>query len=542
MKRFTLILFALFVIGVFSHAQENASNNKITPEEIRSAFPIKFSAYAKGIWAPVVFRGRANMDNFTEDLGAGPGLGVGAGPGWDSIGAAVGIGVWGSNAEDNMGFEFKIRGAPNNDGNYIALHNPDNMAYIWAKPFGEILKIQFGQYQWDDVRGKIGGIGEIVGCYGGGEDDIFQRLESDTFGALFIIRPPEAAPDTLQGLTIFSTFGVTGGLDPMRNANNDAFAVRVGNGLKYIFSTPHAGIAYKNSAFGFARFQFIGSNYIWGNGQDDGKNTRIIKHPWYGTSTITHFFFPKNVREEARMEFAVNITAIPDINMDIGLGIPFAVTVVNDDKGSITATRVGPSENDLFYRGPWTTTPNYLADSEGDKWRPPVKIALGLDYTPSSFNLRFRTKMEFGEKVEFSDGSDDFIAGTKVEFGLQPGYIISGIGTVTLSTALRVHQNGAFSGKISETGGDTKERTRLSYSHNGLIDLGLGAFFDRPMGSSGNIKVGICANIPLGGDRYTWSNESVSPANANYFTSKTTEAYRKGNLVIAVPIIMELSL
>jgi len=115
---------------------------------------------------------------------------------------------------------------------------------------------------------------------------------------------------------------------------------------------------------------------------------------------------------------------------------------------------------------------------------------------------------------------------------------------------VRINQNDSFKGLKGE-GLDTEASVTAanSFSHNGVIDLGLGAFFSRPLTRNGKsyIKAGVSATLPLGGDRYNWSNSSLTvsgnpSANREFFYPEATEAYKKGNLIIAVPIILEMYL
>ena len=72
------------------------------------------------------------------------------------------------------------------------------------------------------------------------------------------------------------------------------------------------------------------------------------------------------------------------------------------------------------------------------------------------------------------------------------------------------------------------------------MDLGFGAFFTRPFKNNydNNIKIGISANLPVAGDRYFWSDDSLT---AGDFGADWTEAYRKGRLFITIPIILAIS-
>ncbi|MDR0731230.1 MAG: hypothetical protein LBF63_06135 [Treponema sp.] len=526
-KRVAAAIILALACAAAPAAQEAGSPEPLfNIDGVKKALPFNFNVYGKAMWAPLVYRGdRDGVVNST--VGEGPGFGVGSGPGWDNIGAAIGFDSWGSNEAENIGFELRLR-AKAGDGDVYA---GDNMAYLWARPFDQILKIQFGMYRWDDLRGKIGGIGEVAGGYGGDEDSIFQRLESDTFGAMFILTPPSVVPAPLQGLMLFSSFGVSGGLDPAKKE----FAAATEKALKYIFSTPHAGIAYRNDVFGLARLQFIASKYHWGEGEDwlpmQTQNNVL------GYFANGKYYYPSHSQDAARLELAANITCFPNINLDLGFGLPFPVKVVAKDNGE--AQKTGPLYRELGYRtiGDSVYNNNYLADEAGDVWQPPVRVAAGLDFKLPDLGLgfRFRAKMEFGEQIAFADGSETFKGGFDMEFGLEPSYVVGRAGVLLLDVAFRANQNDSFKGKKNLT--TSNQVAQDSLSHNGVMDLGLGAFFRRDFKKGCYIKAGVSATVPLGGDRYEWSPGGAADADI-----KDREAVKKGQTIIAVPIIIEMNL
>jgi hypothetical protein len=498
--------------------------------------PVHFGVYAKAIWAPLIYRadGDGQSAGKPPAYSDEPGFGVGAGPGWDdTLGAALGLDVWGSNKDDNIGFDLRLN-VRAGDGD---VYTRDNTAYLWVKPMGEFLKMQMGMYRWDELRGKVGGIGEVVGGYGGDEDSIFQRLESDTFGALFIITPPSFVPDTLKGFMLFGSFGVSGKISI---GSYYTFAANAEKLLEYVFTTPHAGIAYRHGSFGLARLQFIGGTYKWGEGSD-----------WYyeasmgntsANSNIGKIYYPRHSKESARLEAAVNITRIPNLNLDLGFGLPLPIKVVKNDSDNVML--VGPKFQDLGYRMEGGIYAENLTRYEGDVWQPPMRFAMGADYRLPDLNLAFRlrTKIEFGERVWFVNGSDDFRGGLDFEAGLDISYTFPKIGTVSLDLALRANQNDAYNGGLHLSNRPEENNAAIDYlNHNGVVDLGLGAFFTRRFGSAGYLKTGFAATLPMGGDRYDWS-PARQPSQYSGDEVKDREAYKKGNFIITIPIIVELKL
>jgi hypothetical protein len=466
-----------------------ASSVPASPEDGFS--PFTFGAWGQALWAPFVYKGDADgeVDGIAGD---GPGLGVAGGPGWDSIGAAVGFELKGQNREGSGGFQLKLRAK--SDGG--AIYANDNTAYLWGRPF-DMLKMQFGMYQYDDFRGRIGGISEFAGGYGGAEDSIFQRAESNGFGVLFILTPPSAAPAFLKPLKLFGSLGVTGELD----SESGEFAALTTNGIAYIFASSQFGGGYDLDGVAFLRAQYIGRNYKWGHGDD-----------WYNGGS---FWFPSRVREWSTVETALNLSLVKNLNLDIGVSLPGIVTVAKDDFGNIKT--VGPTLKELGGK-----TDVKVASAEGDVYQPPMTVAAGADYTVGNVRLRGRIQMSFGESVAFDAGGDNFTGGFDLEVGIEPS-VLFGFGTVTGDVAVRTKGSDYLNGNDA-------------VSHNGTLDLGLGAFFTRELGSGITLKLGVAANVPIGGEGYLWTPNGTDDQ------LEERSAYKNGKLLIAAPIILTVSL
>ena len=489
--------------------------------------------YGDAVWAPLLYR--ADMDGLVDTVrGEGAGIGV-ASSGWGGIGAALGFVLEGRDRGEYIG--FALHAIPQiSNGNFQILNNT---AYIWTQPVN-MLKIMFGLYQWDDLVGRYDGIGGVVGGYGGGKNSIFQFVESDTFGAMFILTPPSVVPHALKGLMLFSSFGISGVFDANSLTN---YAARAGKLAEFIFSTPHLGLAYRHDSFGLARFQFIGSHYKWGQGIDHTANN-TAGHLNIGGADAIHAFYPARVRDAAQIEVAVNVTSIPNINLDVGFGFMFPVTVMQRD-GIFTdvGVPVGPSFRELDYRQRLPAIDNRrLAEFAGDVWQPPARIGAALVYTPENIPLRFhfQTRMEFGEQVAFSDGSDNFFGGVKFEAGLATSYNLSDHNAVSFNIATRIKQNDTFNGRPGVYL-EFNEMAVASVNHNGRVDLGLGAYFTRTF-RGGSFRTGICTTLPVGGDRYHWSHNGAAFSGGQLLGEEHTDAFRRGNLIIAIPIIMSMSL
>jgi hypothetical protein len=218
------------------------------------------------------------------------------------------------------------------------------------------------------------------------------------------------------------------------------------------------------------------------------------------------------------------------------------VKIIKSDGGNVML--IGPTFQDLGYRIEGGLYTENLVQYEGDVWQPPMSFAVGADYRLPGLNLafRFRTKIEFGEKVWFINGSDDFRGGLDFETGLDISYTFPKAGTFSVDFALRTNQNDAYNGGLHLKHRPEENNAAIYYlNHNGVIDLGLGAFFTRQFGTAGYLKAGIAATLPVGGDRYNWS-PAWRPSQYSGDEVKDREAYKKGNLLITVPIIVELKL
>ena len=499
-------------------------------EEITDERSITFSIYGEAIFAPLVYRGDMHGEIIAERE-SGFGLGVGGG-GWGGVGAGLAFGVFGTAPGGHLGFELEIRPSMSG-GNF---HISNNRANVWAQP-NDWFRMVFGRYQWEEFQGRIDGIEGVVSGYGGGKNSIFQSVDSNIFGALFILTPPAFFPDALQGLTFFSSFGVSGWLN--RN-DNRTFAARANLFAEYIFSTPHLGLAYENH-LGLARVQFIGSNYMWGRGIDWAAETGA-GHVDPGGIMQLHAWFPARVREYSQLEMAVNLTFIPGFNLDIGLSLAFPVTVIAGDGGR-GAMPIGPTYGRLGHRQRLAVIDNRrLAEELGDVWQPPSRVAAGALFDPANlpFSFHLQTMMEFGEQIAFSDGSPNFVRGLLFEAGLSTTYSFNDANSVTLNTAARIRQNDTFYGRLSPAFQALNEMAIASLNHNGRVDLGLAAFFTRDF-RGGSVRTGVCATLPVGGDRYFWSSTDVIGHGGYRLHREHTDAYRLGNLVVMIPIIITLN-
>jgi len=486
--------------------------------------PLNISVWGETRWAPVVYKGDAD-GKIDDAIGAyqagdldGAGAGMGSGPGYDSIGGALGFAISGANKARTGGFELNI-GVKSASGDGPVLYAKDNTAYLWLSPVN-FLRAQFGMYRYDGFRGQAGGINEEIGGWGGDEDTIFQRAESDEFGALFLFSGAEKWPKFVKPLRAFLSLGVTGELDE----DSDVFAALTEKGLAYILASPHAGLGYDIENLFFIRAQYIGSKYTFGHGTDT-----------FNGSQRGSFWFPSHVNEAARVEAAVNIKAVKNLNLDIGVSVPSSVTVQKNDYGTVMT--LGPTFGDL---GPTLTGSRVdvkIAEAEGDVWQPPLKAALGADFTAGKFSLRCRASVETGESVQFYAGGPDYKAGLCLEGGFEPAYNI-GFCKLLADFSLRYKANDTLDNTQRGTNATASALANENQlvTHNGKIDVGLGAWFWKDFTGGVTLKAGVTTNIPVGGDGYYWT------ANGTDDQIAVRKAYRLSQFLVEVPVILTVSL
>ncbi|GHU94911.1 hypothetical protein FACS189479_08110 [Spirochaetia bacterium] len=421
MKKLLAILLILgVVVGGVVFAQDEAPKASIS-----------FGGWGRAAFSPLVVQGYGGGEKGEDAL-----VGVGTGPGWDGIGAAVGFEVHGKNATENIGFDAKLRFDSGN-GKYYA---NDSTAGVWVKPFGNILKITGGQFQVDDLRGKIGGPSETqsVGSYfGGDEDAIITRFESGKAGAHFALYP-------VDGFSIHASFGSSGKLgDAFGQWDSDgAGDAKPISDAASIYGALHVGAGYAIPNIGFARVQYIGGKY--------NKNPNLT----YGG---------KAGDGNGKVQAAFQLTAVEGLNAELGLdfGIP-----------------VAPGEHDPAY------TVNSMPVGYKDTYQPPIGIVLAAKYAAGDLGVLFRTRALLGESVKIDGVSDPYEGGLKLEIGVEPTYKIAGIGTLGVDLS--------FGTKATDKQGSND-------SKNGYSDLGLGAWWQADIGG-GAFRIGIAANIPAAGD------------------------------------------
>ncbi|MDR1971749.1 MAG: hypothetical protein LBQ46_07490 [Treponema sp.] len=324
----------------------------------------------------------------------------------------------------------------------------DNL-HIWVKPFGsDILYLKVGKFR----DGRFRGPGTdnpfqlFIGGPGKNGDAVFQRFAPDG-GALFISQP-------VAGLSIYAQ------LNPGATINGIGPALNPGAEANDVYKSIQTGIAYNISGIGLARAQYVG-------------NIGGIEGTVISSTTFTGI-----TPNDARIEAAFNLTAVPGLNLDLGIKLPLPV---EKDTG------LG---FDVTYQG------NFQANVAGS-------------YTSGDFGLTYGLYAGFGGSLATDISGDKrsdlrptfniiltpsfYVAAIDATLGLDAGFKVVGDGDVTLDGGALVN------GEESTT-------------------FGFGAWVSRNLGK-GSIKTGLAYQFPTYGDNGT--------------TGKT--AY------LSVPVILEIS-
>lgn len=222
------------------------------------------------------------------------------------------VASWGGNqrlgfsinaASDNVGFHVDLTGD-------IASVGIGDQAKAWFK-FNDMFKVEFGKVQFDALRGKIGDVGGFQRYVGtnSDEDAIFTRFYPGN-GAVVEITP-------VEGAVIAASV----------NPGSDAYSAIAENVYKNI----QVGAGYTIAGIGQIRAQYIGNTGKITIGEKKSKT-----YYWNDTtkaiaSTETTDPTGDVKFNNAKIQAAFNLTAVQNLNLDIGATIPLDSTMDNVD-------------------------------------------------------------------------------------------------------------------------------------------------------------------------------------------------------------------
>jgi hypothetical protein len=377
---------------------------------------ISFGGWGRAVFVPV-------QGVFVDDVD--PVFKTGVGAGWKP--AYMGFGVKFSALDGRIGAASDINGGRYGDTD-AGFEIGDNLN-IWVKPFGsgsDILYLAVGKI----VDGRFRGLGSVdddfhnyVGGTGSSGDPVFQRF--DASGALFISQP-------ITGLSVYAF--IKPGFDTL-----DAIPGIINNGVRGNDNGP-ASDTYKKIQTGFAY---------------DISGIGLARAQWYGNTmdydSVSAAWNP------ARIEAAFKLTAVENLNLDIGVKIPIPV-----EEGSMT------------YHD------NFQANLIGD-------------FAAGDFKVGFGVLTGFGGRI----GIDGVNKGAKLQsyakITVIPSFYIAAI-DATVGGDIGFKAEGESESAVPATWGTGNDDQGVTF--------GIGAWISRDLGK-GNIKTGLGYTFPKYGDNGT---------------------------------------
>jgi len=356
---------------------------------------------------------------------------------WDNVTSAIGPG-WG--LRTNGATSISFRGNTSNIGFGLEIGVDETLrigenAFIWARPFGRWMRLDAGIFVENEFRGSgtLGGLdfGEFNMAGGFTRDLIFNRFSSvsddnDTAAALIRVFP-------IRGLTIAAFMSV-------RGSDLDAAPINAsGPSLRNSLDRIQVAAAYRIPEVGFVRAQFLNAPEFTYSGWPSGENLyggKWINSQWGEYNNVRYY------NEFKRMELAFKLTAVRDLNFDIGFKIPF------------------PEERDGV---------NYSA---------PFSAAFTAGYKVSDFIIDLNLVSWFGGAIEGPERDIPFAP--RIVAHLYPQY---NLGFATLA------------GVFSLDWKDVEIYNGAEGKNTDNLDIGFGAFMVKKF-NNGEIKGGFTYTIP----------------------------------------------
>jgi len=225
-------------------------------------------------------------------------------------------------------------------------------SYIWAKPFGEYVRLDVGVFMNDELRGVFGGDSFdyfVLRIPVDMEDSIFNRFAvvstQNEAGALLGIYP-------IQGLTLAAFMKV-------RNSKIEKAALeQLGPLMKTSLDRMQFAAGYRIPGAGHLRLQFLNApNFTWA-GIPTGEGIYNAK---FQGDELNYYY-----NQFKRIEAAFNLTALSGLGLglDIGVKIPF------------------PYSN------------------QGIDYSAPIMASMGANYTIDDFGIGLNLQSWFGGKVK----------------------------------------------------------------------------------------------------------------------------------------------
>jgi hypothetical protein len=308
-------------------------------------------------------------------------------------------------------------------------------AFVWIKPWGDVLMLKAGKFGDGTLEGKVGGadFDYTVPVKGGG--DIFSNFSADGNGTELVLKP-------LEGLYIAAMLN---GIFPKKTDNG-----WVGIEAKHMYQKIQVGVGYEIANIGHARVQFKGDN-----------GTVVFGEP-ESLKFIAEGVLPS--ANAPKVEVAFALTAVENLTVDLGAKIWFAAKNYLDP-----------------------TTPYEYDYKEHDdlSYTKPLGISLGAQYTLDDFSIRGRVDTEIGAKLTSKFMGQEFTgkSGLALNAHLTPTY---NLGFAKVGAEIGFLVNPKIEG---ESGGESET------IDEGGIEFGLGAFIQKSVGT-GFIRTGVGVALP----------------------------------------------
>jgi hypothetical protein len=317
-------------------------------------------------------------------------------------------------------------------------------AKAWFKPF-DMLKVTYGKFVEDDFRGK----------FAASDDDIAGA--GDAFGG--------ALNSGYNADWVFSRFQVSSGtglhlaLTPIEALKIEA-AVDIANGLKNggdisdLYGTIQVGLGYTIANVGLVRFQFISGNTDNANPLDKSGSKSGHSLSGFGPSDELA------TTQAHRIEGAFNVTAVPNLGLDIGFKIPLAY------------------ESDVSFGG----------DEKASQQQDYV-VALSGNYKLSDpFILNFQVITSFGGKLTY-DGDTYYENPFGFFLCVQPVYTLNA--DLNVGAHLAMKMTGKY--KVWDGSSEAKE-----VDDTDTLTITVLPWVQKKFGV-GSMKLGLGLNVPAGG-------------------------------------------
>jgi hypothetical protein len=362
-----------------------------------------------------------------------------------------------------------------------------DQVFGWLQPFGnDLLRVEVGKFNQDTLKSKFGDAG-FLHAYThtgiAGDNDIFRRFAGAPNGLAISSAPIENLWIGF-GVANFSSENVAHRHRSNSDDGTRSFQTDPGFAGNQ-WSKFQLAVGYTIPGIGLARLQLLAADPdTHENSYTKGKargipystfkstfGTRADKSGW---TSWTNMFDQSNqsvgIPTGHLIQAAFNVTAVENLKLDIGFGLPIAYTSRTLLAKLFDATPSVPSG----FVGPDVT------------FQAPMNISLGAEYTLGDLGIWLRTDFFFAGYIDIDlPAPMDKKQNIPVAFDLhiKPYYKLGEIGTFGLDFGLDAY-------------GSVKDEMQDVTLGGGVQNMGFGAWYDKAI-AGGNIKIGLGYKLPL---------------------------------------------